>query len=77
MFFFECFQVFRHIAVGGHVAGLHALSGQGQPGIDFMNIHFGRKLFGYFFILKFWAKLHPKTTDVDLSEYNGLDFKAF
>jgi hypothetical protein len=41
------------------------------PGIDFMNLHFGRKLFRTNFILKFWTNLHPKTTDIDLSDYCG------
>jgi hypothetical protein len=42
-----------------HPALLRA-EGQVQPGTDFMKIHFGRKLFGQIFILKYLTKFPLK-----------------
>jgi hypothetical protein len=33
------------------------------PGTDFTKLHFGRKFFLYYFILKLGTNFHPKTTD--------------
>jgi hypothetical protein len=37
-----------------------------------MNLNFGRKLFGHFFIFEIRTNLHQKSNDTSLSDYNGL-----
>jgi hypothetical protein len=34
-----------------------------------MQLRFGQKLFGQFIVLKLGTKFHPKTADVDFSDY--------
>jgi hypothetical protein len=29
------------------------------------NLHFGRKLLGQIFIVKYWTRFHPETTDIN------------
>jgi hypothetical protein len=50
--------------------GPEDLSGVRKAGIDFTKLHFGRKLFGQIFILKFWTNLQPKkTARITFSDY--------
>jgi hypothetical protein len=56
--------------VGQHEVGEEAVADAEPPGIGFMNIHLGRKLFGHFKkIQEIKTKSHPKIVDKKLFDH--------
>jgi hypothetical protein len=58
--FLEAVGRFFHKSISDFRQDLHP--GHRRPGIDFTKLHFGLKLFGLIFNLKFLANFHRKTT---------------